>query len=213
MIGLLGGTFDPVHYGHLRPAHEVCRRLALAELRLVPAAQPPHRRPPLATPEQRLRMVELAVAEFPGLVADDREVRRGGVSYTVPTLEALRAELGPRVPLCFVLGADAFAGLPSWHRWEALFELAHLVVMERPGAPLVREALPVWAASRLCASPDALAGRRSGSIALLPVTQYDISATRLREIIARGGTPSFDEIPRAVWEYIQRHNLYRSTAA
>jgi len=213
MIGLLGGTFDPVHYGHLRPAHEVLRRLELAELRLVPAAQPPHRRPPLASPEQRLRMVELAVPEFPGLTADDREVRRGGVSYTVPTLESLRAELGPRTPLCFVLGADAFAGLPSWYRWETLFELAHLVVMERPGAPLVREALPAWAVSRLSASPDALARRPAGSIALLPVTPYDISATRLREIIARGGTPSFDEIPRAVWEYIQRHNLYRSTAA
>ncbi|HEY8555070.1 MAG TPA: nicotinate-nucleotide adenylyltransferase [Burkholderiales bacterium] len=213
MIGLLGGTFDPVHYGHLRPAHEVLRRLELAELRLVPAARPPHRRPPFASPEQRLRMVELAVPEFPGLAADDREVRRGGVSYTVPTLEALRAELGSHVPVCFVLGADAFAGLPSWHRWEALFELAHLVVMERPGAPLAREALPSWAASRLCDPPEALARRPAGSIVLLPVTQYDISATRLREIIARGGTPSFDEIPRAVWEYIQRHNLYRSTAA
>ncbi len=210
MIGLLGGTFDPIHYGHLRTADEVYRRLALASLHVVPAAVPPHRRPALAAAEHRLRMVELAVPEFPGLIADDREIRRGGVSYSVPTLESLRAEVGAE-PVCFVLGADAFAGLPTWHRWRQLFELAHLIVVQRPGNPLpATDTLPPWATARLCSDISAIAARPAGCLMFLAVTPRDISATRLRAQIARGETPSFDELPSAVWEYIRRHNLYRS---
>ena len=213
MIGLLGGTFDPVHYGHLRPAHEVCLRLTLERLHVVPASAPPHRGAPQASALDRLRMVELAVAEFPGLVADDREIRRGGVSYTVPTLEALRAESGA-APICFALGSDAFAGLPSWHRWRELFELAHLVVMQRPGAPLPsRDTLPGWAAERLCGTAEGIANRAAGGIVFITVAPLDISATRLRAAIARGETPPPGQLPPTVWDYIRRHNLYRRTPA
>lgn len=213
MIGVLGGTFDPIHYGHLRPAHEVCRRLRLDSLRLVPASTPPHRPPPVATPEQRLRMVELAVPEFPGLMADDHEVRRGGVSYTVPTLESLRAEIGVE-SLCFVLGSDAFAGLPAWHRWQEIFALAHLVVMHRPGASMHEtDSVPLWAAGRLCQGVEELADRPAGGVLFITVTPLDISATRLRAHITRGETPDPHQLPPAVWEYIRRHGIYRSPPA
>lgn len=214
MIGVFGGTFDPVHYGHLRTADEVYRRLGLESLRVVPAAIPPHRRPAAANPDQRLQMVQLAVPEFPGLVADDREIRRGGVSYTVPTLESLRAEIGAAPPLCFVLGADAFAGLETWYHWQRIFDLTHLIVVQRPGNPLpAMDKLPPWASSRLCRDAAALAGRSAGELMFVTVTPRDISATRLRDQIARGRTPSPEELPPAVWEYIRRHSLYGSTAA
>lgn len=212
MIGLLGGTFDPIHYGHLRPAHEVHRRLGFELLHVVPVSTPPHRGPPVASPADRLRMVELAVAEFPGLVADDREIRRGGVSYTVPTLEELRAGAGDR-PVCLLVGADAYAGLPAWHRWERLFELAHIVVMQRPGTPPpARDRAPSWAAGRIVESVAGLAGRPAGGILFVTVTPCDVSATRLRALIAEGETPPRDALPAAVWEYIRRHGLYRHAA-
>ena len=212
MIGLLGGTFDPVHYGHLRPAHEVYRRLGLTELRLVPAAMPPHRDLPAASAEHRLRMVELAAVEFPGFVVDDREVRRGGKSYTLLTLESLRAEVGA-TPLCLLIGSDAFSGLPTWHRWERLFDLTHFVVMERPGAPLGRARAIPWAMERISQNAAELSQTPAGRIAFVPVTPLDVSATRLRAAIARGETPSPDELPAPVWTYIHDHRLYRSTAA
>jgi len=211
MIGILGGTFDPIHYGHLRPAHEVYRRLGLMSLRVVPAAQPPHRQAPVATPAQRLRMVELAIAEFPGMAADDREIRRGGVSYTVPTLESLRVEIGAQ-PLCLLVGSDAFASLPTWHRWQQLFALAHIVVMERPGSPLAATRVLPWALERLSSDITEIADSPAGRVLFVPVTPLDISATRLRAAIARGETPSPDELPAAAWAYINEHHLFRSTA-
>lgn len=212
MIGILGGTFDPIHYGHLRPAHEVYRRLGMTELRLVPAGTPPHRQPPVASAEHRLRMVELAAAEFPGFVADDREIRRGGRSYTVLTLESIRAEIGA-APLCVLVGSDAFSGLPTWHRWERLFDLAHFVVVERPGAPLGRARVLPWAKERISSNPGDLNGAPAGRIVFMPLTPINVSATRLRDAIAHGETPSSAELPPAVWKYIHDHNIYRSTAA
>ena len=118
-LGILGGTFDPIHHGHLRPAQEILRALDLAEVRLIPAFIPPQRRPPVATVEQRLRMTELAVADMPGFRVDDREIRRRGPSYTVLTLESLRQELGAR-SLCLLLGMDAFQDIESCHQWQRL---------------------------------------------------------------------------------------------
>ncbi len=131
-IALLGGTFDPVHYGHLRFADDVRRALGLDEVRLLPARDPPHRAGPAATAADRLAMLRLAVAEFPGLAVEERELRRDGKSYTVLTLEELRHE-DPQRPLWLLLGADAFLGLPTWHRWREVFALAHVVVVARPG--------------------------------------------------------------------------------
>lgn len=213
MIGVFGGTFDPVHYGHLRPAHEAARKLGLAELRLVPAATPPHRRRPVADAAQRLHMVELAVAEFPGLVVDDREIRRGGLSYTVPTLESLRAERGP-VPLCLLVGSDAFRDIETWHQWSRLPELAHLVVLNRPGFPSPATGdLPLWARERAVAVPANLHAQPAGRLLFLDVTPIDVSATRIRAAIARGENLPDDWLPAAVRDYIRRHGIYRSEAA
>jgi nicotinate-nucleotide adenylyltransferase len=209
MIGVLGGTFDPIHYGHLRPAHQVHERLQLDELRFIPAALPPHRAPPIATPAQRLHMVTLGIREFPGFVVDDSEIRRGGVSYTVTTLESLRDDIGDE-PMYFMLGSDAFQGLHTWHRWRQLFELAHLVVVQRPDVAAVsRRSLPEWARSQFTEDVDATRRRPAGGLLFVDVPPLDISATELRAAIARGETPATDVLPPKVWEYIRSEGLYR----
>ncbi|EHQ51635.1 nicotinic acid mononucleotide adenylyltransferase [Ectothiorhodospira sp. PHS-1] len=209
MIGILGGTFDPIHFGHLRPALEIQECLDLDELRFIPCGLPPHRRRPQADMSHRLAMVEQAVALHSGFSVDRRELERDGPSYSVDTLESLRRELGPHVPLCLLLGMDAFAGLSSWHRWQDLFGLAHIVVAHRPGsdAPRAREA---WAASRQAASPADLRAAPAGRILFMPVTQLDISATAIRDLVARGRSPRF-LLPEPVLTYIQRYGLYLST--
>ena len=131
-IGLFGGTFDPIHYGHLRTAFELWQELRLAEVRFLPTGSPPHRDDPLASSELRLAMVRAAVADQPAFVVDDREIRRTGISYSVDTVTELRAEYPDR-SLCLLLGMDAFLGLPNWHRWRDLLGLAHIVVAHRPG--------------------------------------------------------------------------------
>jgi nicotinate-nucleotide adenylyltransferase len=206
-LGILGGTFDPIHYGHLRPAQDVLRALDLAEVRIVPAANPPHRRAPLATAEQRLRMAELAVAEFPGLRVDDREIKRGGSSYTVLTLESLREEFGAR-PLCLLLGLDAFEGIETWYQWQRLPELAHFVVMTRPGwSSPAAEALPAWVRGRFAHAADDLAQASGGKIYFQIVPPQDISATRIREAIARG-EPVDGLLPSAVIDYVRTNRIY-----
>jgi nicotinate-nucleotide adenylyltransferase len=206
-LGILGGTFDPIHYGHLRPAQEVRRALDLAEIRLVPAANPPHRHPPVATAAQRLRMVELAAANVSGFTVDDREFRRGGLSYTVPTLESLRREFGAR-PLCLLMGMDAFDGIETWHQWERLPELAHLVVMTRPGWMLpAPDVLPAWVRDRAEREPDMLARAGAGKVYFQAVTPQDISATHIRDAIGRG-EPVENALPPAVLEYIRTNHIY-----
>jgi nicotinate-nucleotide adenylyltransferase len=206
-IGILGGTFDPIHYGHLRPAQEALRALDLAEIRVIPAANPPHRRPPEASAEQRLRMVELAVAGVPGFTVDDREYRRGGPSYTVLTLESLRQELGDQ-SLCLLMGLDAFEGIESWHQWQRLPELAHLIVMTRPGWDFPGgETLPPWARVRLIRDTSMLTQASAGKIYFQPVTPQDISATRIREALARG-EPVEAWLPSAVLDYIRANRVY-----
>ncbi len=209
MIGVFGGTFDPIHYGHLRPAKEALVTLGLEQVRFVPAARPPHRRPPVASAEQRLRMVELAVADEPGFVVDDRELRRPGPSYTVDTLMSMREEFGERT-LCLLLGTDAFVQLETWHCWQQLPQLAHLVVMPRPGWPIPDSdsGLPAWARGTLVQQVAELARATSGFLFFLRVTPQDISATRIREVIADGDTVA-DWLPPAEFDYICQHGIYR----
>ncbi|HEX9625448.1 MAG TPA: nicotinate-nucleotide adenylyltransferase [Acidiferrobacterales bacterium] len=204
MIGLLGGTFDPIHYGHLRPAQETMAALGLRELRLIPAGIPPHRAPPVAGGTDRLAMARLAAREFPGFVVDDREVRRGGPSYTVLTLESLRAELGDR-PLCLLLGLDAFRGIETWHAWRRLPELAHLIVMQRPGYAL--DGLPEWARERRVSDPVTLAGRPAGGLVIQPVSPQDISGSGIRARLKRG-EPVDGMLPKAVIDYIYGKGIY-----
>jgi len=213
-VALLGGTFDPVHYGHLRFADAVRRALGLSEVRLVPAGDPPHRDTPMAPAADRLAMLKLAVSEFPGLVVDDRELRRAGKSYTVDTLTDLRREY-PGHPLLLLLGADAFRGLPAWHRWRELFGLAHLVVVERPGVDL-EAALPAPLLAilrqRQVAGPENLLARPAGAILLQPIAPTAVSATSIRNHVAQGSDAAKLNrglLPPAVLAYIDLHHLYR----
>lgn len=206
-IGVFGGTFDPVHFGHLRPALETLEDLALDELRLVPVHVPAHRDLPQAGGDHRVELLELAIAGVAGLRVDRRELRRPGPSYMVDTLASLRREF-PGRSLCLILGMDSFLGLPSWHRWRELSELAHLVVLERPGSVRPREGeLSDWLQERLASSPDALNAAPAGAVYFHSVTQLEISATRIRELIASGRAPHY-LLPDAVWRAIASHGLY-----
>jgi nicotinate-nucleotide adenylyltransferase len=204
MIGVFGGTFDPIHYGHLRPAQEAMQKLELSELRIIPAATPPHRTTPQASAAQRLAMVELAIRGLPGFRADDRELRRGGLSYTVLTLESLRSELG-NTPLCLLVGADQFRSFETWHRWREIPDLAHLVVLNRPGA--TPGPWPSWAHARSCEQFRLLRDSPAGRLAFLSVSPQDISATGIRAALARGESVQ-GLLPEAVLDYIRTNQIY-----
>lgn len=206
-IGIFGGTFDPIHFGHLRPALELLERLSLAEIRFIPCRYPPHRQAPIASPEQRLAMLQLAITGEPGFMVDERELTRLGPSYMVDTLASLRAEKGS-VPLCLILGTDAFRGLPKWHRWVELIELAHFLVVKRPGEPLPQEGeLRHLLDERCICNPAQLEQQSAGFILPLELTQLEISATRIRTLIRAGWSARY-LLPDAVWNYIQMKRLY-----
>ena len=208
MIGILGGTFDPIHYGHLRPALEVLDALDLAEVRFIPCRIPAHRATPLITAEQRLALVRLAIVDQVGFVADARELRREGPSYMVDTLASLRADYGDDTPLCLILGSDAFRELPAWHRWRDLGHLAHIVVMQRPGdLPPFPPALEEFMTPRRVYAASALRREPAGGILFQPVTQLHISATRIRILLAHGQSPRY-LLPEAVLASIRDQALY-----
>jgi nicotinate-nucleotide adenylyltransferase len=180
----------------------------LDEIRFVPAGVPPLRNAPAASCEHRQRMAELAVAGQPRLSVDDREIRMPGPSYTVRTLESFRNEFGS-APLCLLMGTDAFRGLESWYRWERLLQLAHIVVMERPGSPTPRTPahLPAWARDHVCRDKHDLLDAAAGGILFQHVEPQEISATAIRKMIAQGQSVE-DLLPRDVWHYICAHRLY-----
>jgi nicotinate-nucleotide adenylyltransferase len=211
VLGILGGTFDPIHYGHLELARETMEGLGLAAVRLIPAGDPPHRAPPVATAGERLAMVKLAVADYRGFEVDAREIDRPGRSFTVVTLEELRAE-DPARPLALIVGADAFLELPSWHRWHELMDLAHIIIVARPGTAfngklplkLVRE----WE-HRYTSDPRALSATPAGSFIRQPITPQAISASTIRAALARGELAAVRGLlPPAVLAYIERNRLY-----
>jgi nicotinate-nucleotide adenylyltransferase len=206
-IGLFGGTFDPIHCGHLRTAFELWQELQLAEVRFLPTGSPPHRAQLYASAELRLKMVQAAVAGQPGFVVDDREVRRSGVSYSVDTLTELRREL-PATPLCLLLGMDAFLGLPDWHRWRELLTLAHIVVAHRPGwrAPTTGPLGEVMV-DHGTGSIRALHAEPAGRLYVRAVTQLEISSTELRALIVAGRDPHY-LVPDAVRQIILETRCY-----
>jgi nicotinate-nucleotide adenylyltransferase len=210
-LGILGGTFDPIHHGHLRLAIEMAEALDLDEVRLVPLYLPPHREPPTAPPALRLRMLDAAVADTPPLRVDDRELQRARVSYTVETLAELRGDL-PGRPLCLILGMDAFAGLEDWRRWREIIGLAHLAVAKRPGSALspsspIQDVIDRHGAT----DPSDVHRREAGCLLIRDVPALDISASAIRARIAAGRSPRH-LLPDAVLELIERNSLYRKTA-
>lgn len=210
-IGILGGTFDPIHYGHLRLAEEGLQHLGCAEMRFIPAAVPPHRDAPTASREQRIAMVKLATQTQPAFVVDEREARRTGRSFTVDTLKELRAEYR-EVALFLIMGSDAFAGLAGWNRWRELFALCHVIVAERPGFSLINEVpdeLRSELKKRFSEDIEPLHRRLNGGIASFAMTPLDISASRIRQMIALGRSPRY-LLPDCVLDYIQTHSLYRT---
>jgi len=210
-IGLFGGAFDPIHYGHLRTAFELWQALKLSEVRLLPTGSPPHRAELHASAEVRLQMVRVAVADQSAFLVDDREVRRSGVSYSIDTLTELRAEY-PQRSLCLLLGMDAFLGLPNWHRWREIFDLAHIVVAHRPG----------WRAPTLGPLGEVMVDRGTGNIRELhdlaagkiyvhAGTQLEISSTELRQLLVAGRDPRYlvpDSVRQIIFEtgcYARKH--------
>jgi len=212
---LYGGTFDPIHLGHLAIA-KAARDILGTTIRLMPAADPPHRPPPGAGAAERAAMLELAIAGEPGLVVDLRELRREEPSWSVETLRDLRREIGQSRPVALLVGADSFAGLPSWREWRALFDLAHFVVANRAGsaigagelAPGLAEAI----AGREVDDADALRTAAAGAVLYLRQPLHPQSATAIRAAIA-GGEPWQALVPAAVARYIERHGLYARAAA
>ncbi len=204
MIGIYGGTFDPVHFGHLRTALEVKELFALDEVRLIPCSQPPHRETPLTFPEMRLAMLELAVQNQSELVIDRRELDREGYSYMIDTLKSLQIEKPDR-SLLLIIGTDAFEGLASWHQWQQLFDYAHIVVITRPG--YILQPLSGFLSTKLVKDREDLKQDKLGGLFFQSVTQLDISATAIRLLIETGQNPSY-LLPDVIINYIKKNKLY-----
>ena len=232
-IGIFGGTFDPIHYGHLRLAEEMADALSLREVRFIPTGQPPHRAAPHTSATHRLEMVRRAIAGNPRFTLDEREVRATRISYTVDTLTELRSEMGAQQPLCLLLGADAFLGLSNWHEWRRLFELAHIVVVRRLGTSLQhalpealeQEVAPRWVQGNTLATaapargtpPDvhALQGARplgglgaAGTVSILEMTPLAISASMIRNLLTQQKSVRY-LMPDTVCDYLQQQQLYK----
>lgn len=206
-IGILGGTFDPIHFGHLRMALELYEALDLAKVHIMPCYQPMHRKQPVASPEQRLAMVERAVSTEPALFADAREIKRKGPTYTIDSLLEMRSEFVD-TPLCLLVGIDAFLGFLSWHRFQEILEFTHIIVAHRPHyqlpntgriADLIKE--------RLQHEIAYIHENQAGSILFRPITALEISATDIRKQIAMGRNPRY-LLPEGVYEYIKQHGTY-----
>lgn len=206
-IGIFGGTFDPVHYGHLRAAVEAMEQLHLDDFRLLPAGTPALRPQAYASAEHRMAMLRLALSPYPDLVLDDREVRRDGPSYMVDTLAEIRDEVGD-APVMLMIGQDAANALDQWHEWRRLFELTHLVIMRRPESTYdYSPALLEQVQPRLVTDGQQLNGSPAGLILPLELTQLAISATDIRTRIRKGLSPRF-LLPQPVIQYIRAHGLY-----
>lgn len=212
-VGIFGGTFDPVHYGHLRLAEESMAHLGLGSVRWIPAGNPPHRDQPQVTAQQRLAMVRCATADNTRFAVDAAEVDSQAPSYTVMTLERLRRELGAQQSLVLLVGADAFAGLAGWHRWGDILALAHVAVSHRPGFPVAISSLPPALANefarRRMLDVAGLKDAPGGGIVTFAMTQLAISATQIRKLLANELSARY-LLPDSVLDYISSHSLYRN---
>ncbi|MDQ2076284.1 nicotinate-nucleotide adenylyltransferase [Marinimicrobium sp. ABcell2] len=210
-LGFFGGTFNPVHFGHLRLALEVKQALELDEVRLVPCHRPAHRGEPEVSDAQRAAMLRLALSDCADLQLDTRELERSGPSYSVDTLQGLREELGPETSLSWIMGSDAFAGLDTWHRWRELLDWGHIVVVARPGWKLPETGPVADCLTRHQGPAEVLSEKPAGHIVVQSLRLLPISATDIRTQIAAGESPQF-LLPDSVWQFIQQHGLYARAA-
>jgi nicotinate-nucleotide adenylyltransferase len=210
MIGVYGGTFDPVHYGHLRPALEILEAFELSQIRFIPCGQPPHREPPHASAAQRLAMLHLAIAGIPGFITDAREIQRAGPSYMIDTLRSLQGELAGE-HFCLILGMDAFAAFHTWHDWRSILQVCNLLVMHRPEfepAHVIQNAeLKQLVAENLLQDKSAFINSAAGKLMFYTVTQLDISSTRIRDVIKHHRSARY-LLPDDVIALIEQDNIY-----
>lgn len=210
LVGILGGTFDPIHYGHLRMAEDLADALHLDQVRFIPSANPPHKQSPTTSAADRLEMVRLAIEGNPRFAIDDRELKRSGASYTIDTLLSLREDLGNKAALCLIMGSDAFVEFDSWHRWQEILGLCHLVLVERPNIAMtesLRPALQSLLGERYTDSAAQLANLPSGKIVIQRITALDISATAIRQDFLNHHSPRY-LLPESVMDFIRCHQLY-----
>lgn len=205
-----GGTFDPIHYGHLHPVEALAKEVGLNQVTLLPNHVPPHRPQPEANAQQRLKMVELAIANNPLFSVDDRELHRTTPSYTIDTLETIRKERGVALPLAFIIGQDSLLTLHKWHRWQALLDVCHLLVLARPGynQQMDTPELQRWLEQHQVSDTAQLSLRPHGAIYLADTPLLEISATEIRQR-RHQGISCDDLLPRSVQRYIELQGLYR----
>lgn len=206
MLGILGGAFDPIHYGHLSAAWQVYETLGLDELRLMPCHIPPHRAQPFANNEDRLNMLKLAIDNIPGFTIDDRELKTNEISYTVNSLTSIRKEMGD-LPICLLLGRGVFSQIATWHQPEKLLTLAHIVVVDRPEEMIKRNDFIDDLLKYEIHDPKHLKQQSHGLVYLETNTPLGISSTLIRQMLAKQQSPRF-LLPEPVLNYIHERKLY-----
>lgn len=204
----MGGTYDPVHFGHLRTALEIKQNLGLSEIKLVPCHIPNHRPEPDVSALHRIAMLNLAIADDSALVVDNRECLSPNTSYTVDTLKSYRSEYGGERPLLLIMGMDAFSSLPQWHQWQRILDLAHIVVAHRPGVELpTQHVLKNIIEKHLVADKQQLFASPSGCVWWQTVTALEISSSQIRQLVQQQLSPKY-LLHDSVWHYIKQHQLY-----
>jgi nicotinate-nucleotide adenylyltransferase len=211
-IGILGGTFNPIHFGHLRMAQELADTLNLDSVRFIPAANPPHKDAPNISAEQRAAMVKLAIANNDSFIFDDRELHRAGASYTLDTLLSLREELGEKTSITLFMGSDAFTKFDTWHRWQEIISLCHIALVQRPQLRghehQLSKTLETFLHNHYSENSDDLHLHASGFVTMRQITALDISSTAIRHALQHGDSVRY-LMPDNVIEYIQQNKLYR----
>lgn len=212
LVGILGGTFNPIHYGHLRMAQELADGLDMDEVKFIPSANPPHKDSVTVSAEHRAAMVKIAIADNPTFSIDELELKRDGASYTIDTLISLRETLGKDTALCLMMGSDAFIKLNTWHRWQELLDFAHIILVQRPNQGKPQEALPdelqILLHDNYVENISELSKTNAGLINMQAISAHDISATQIREQLKHGQSVRYC-LPNEVIEYIERYRLYQ----
>lgn len=212
LVGIFGGTFNPIHFGHLRMAQELADGLGMDEVKFIPSANPPHKDSVTVSAEHRAAMVEIAIADNPLFTLDQCELEREGASYTIDTLINLRHALGKETALCLMMGSDAFVNLNTWHRWHELLDYAHIILVQRPNPTQpqaqLNEELQTLMHDHYTEQVSDLSNKSAGLINMQTISAHDISATNIRSLLKNSQSVRY-LLPSEVTEYIQQHQLYQ----